>query len=112
LSSAPSGSSSVGQNSDEETTLDIALKIIPKKKVKGNEASVWAEMEVLKGLDHPNIVGADFQAFRQVIEVLYRLNSTNGSNLGRNITCLSNLRKEESSLIGYAHEDGSPRKTL
>ncbi|KAM6495289.1 Protein kinase-like domain containing protein [Amanita muscaria] len=35
---------------------DVALKIIPKKKVKGNEASVWSEMEVLKGLDHPNIV--------------------------------------------------------
>ncbi|KAL1717770.1 kinase-like domain-containing protein [Schizophyllum commune] len=34
----------------------VALKIIPKKKVKGNEASVWGEMEVLKGLDHPNIV--------------------------------------------------------
>ena len=37
-------------------TLDIALKVIPKRKVKGNEASVWAEMDVLKGLDHPNIV--------------------------------------------------------
>ncbi|KAJ6555204.1 CAMK/CAMK1 protein kinase [Mycena vulgaris] len=37
-------------------TKDVALKLIPKKKVKGNEASVWGEMEVLKGLDHPNIV--------------------------------------------------------
>ena len=35
---------------------DVALKIIPKKKVKGNEAAVWGEMEVLKGLDHENIV--------------------------------------------------------
>ncbi|KAJ7653092.1 CAMK/CAMK1 protein kinase [Mycena polygramma] len=35
---------------------EVALKLIPKKKVKGNEASVWGEMEVLKGLDHPNIV--------------------------------------------------------
>ncbi|KAG7440583.1 Pkinase-domain-containing protein [Guyanagaster necrorhizus] len=35
---------------------EVALKMIPKKKVKGNEASVWGEMEVLKGLDHPNIV--------------------------------------------------------
>lgn len=32
------------------------MKVIPKKKVKGNEASVWGEMDVLKGLDHPNIV--------------------------------------------------------
>ena len=37
-------------------TKEVALKIIPKKKVKGNEESVWGEMEVLKGLDHPNIV--------------------------------------------------------
>ncbi|KAJ3576807.1 hypothetical protein NP233_g186 [Leucocoprinus birnbaumii] len=37
-------------------TKEVALKVIPKKKVKGNEASVWSEMEVLKGLDHPNIV--------------------------------------------------------
>jgi calcium/calmodulin-dependent protein kinase I len=37
-------------------TKDVALKLIPRKKVKGNEESVWGEMEVLKGLDHPNIV--------------------------------------------------------
>ncbi|KAF8995951.1 kinase-like domain-containing protein [Cyathus striatus] len=37
-------------------TKEVALKIIPKKKVKGNEASVWGEMDVLKGLDHPNVV--------------------------------------------------------
>ena len=30
--------------------------MIPKKKVKESEANVWGEMEVLKGLDHPNIV--------------------------------------------------------
>lgn len=41
---------------DSGVTRDVALKVIPKKKVKGNEASVWGEMEVLKGLDHPNIV--------------------------------------------------------
>ncbi|KAF8436271.1 kinase-like domain-containing protein [Boletus edulis BED1] len=38
------------------TTKEVALKVIPKKKVKGNEEAVWGEMEVLKGLDHPNIV--------------------------------------------------------
>lgn len=37
-------------------TKNVALKVIPKKKVKGNEEAVWGEMEVLKGLDHPNIV--------------------------------------------------------
>ena len=43
-------------SSDSGITIDVALKVIPKKKVKGNESSVWGEMEVLKGLDHPNIV--------------------------------------------------------
>ena len=41
---------------DSGVIKDVALKIIPKKKVKGNEAAVWGEMEVLKGLDHGNIV--------------------------------------------------------
>jgi len=36
--------------------IDVALKVIPKKAVKGNEDVVWGEMEVLRGLDHPNIV--------------------------------------------------------
>jgi calcium/calmodulin-dependent protein kinase I len=43
---------------DSGVVKDVALKIIPKKKVKGNEAAVWGEMEVLKGLDHGNIVRA------------------------------------------------------
>lgn len=34
----------------------VALKVIPKKRVKGNEQAVWSEMSVLDGLDHPNIV--------------------------------------------------------
>ncbi|THH26794.1 hypothetical protein EUX98_g7393 [Antrodiella citrinella] len=61
-SSAASSSSSRASDAKSSTgsnapaTLDVALKVIPKKKVKGNESSVWGEMEVLKGLDHPNIV--------------------------------------------------------
>lgn len=43
-------------STDAPLNVDVALKVIPKKKVKGNESSVWGEMEVLKGLDHPNIV--------------------------------------------------------
>ncbi|KAH9167908.1 kinase-like domain-containing protein [Lactarius sanguifluus] len=53
------GSSPTTRGSGEPSlgvTHEVALKIIAKKKVKGNEASVWGEMEVLKGLDHPNIV--------------------------------------------------------
>ncbi|CAG7852401.1 Calcium/calmodulin-dependent protein kinase Short=CMPK [Serendipita indica DSM 11827] len=51
--------SSVGlaaQNVRPGESRDVALKVIPKKKVKHNEDSVWGEMNVLKGLDHPNIV--------------------------------------------------------
>ncbi|KAJ7596053.1 kinase-like domain-containing protein [Mycena floridula] len=56
--SSPSKKSSRASSPAPASTLtkDVALKMIPKKKVKGNEASVWGEMEVLKGLDHPNIV--------------------------------------------------------
>ena len=56
LGRSPSPSPSSGKNGTGRLTKDVALKMIPKKKVKGNEASVWGEMEVLKGLDHPNIV--------------------------------------------------------
>lgn len=38
------------------TKLQVALKAISKKRVKGNEAAVWGEMEVLRGLDNPHIV--------------------------------------------------------
>ena len=34
----------------------VALKVIKKKNVKGNEASVWTEIDLLTGLDHPNII--------------------------------------------------------
>ena len=35
-----------------DVTREVALKAIPKKKVKGNEEIVWSEMRVLQGLDH------------------------------------------------------------
>jgi calcium/calmodulin-dependent protein kinase I len=47
----------------------VALKVIPKKRVKGNEASVWGEMEVLRGLDHPNIVSLLLFSFRLCVGV-------------------------------------------
>ncbi|KAH7097089.1 Pkinase-domain-containing protein [Auriculariales sp. MPI-PUGE-AT-0066] len=39
-----------------EPQIEVALKVIPKKKVKGHENAVLGEMDVLKGLDHPNVV--------------------------------------------------------
>ena len=55
----PPSRKSSGTGSGEPSpvvTHEVALKIIAKKKVKGNEESVWGEMDVLRGLDHPNIV--------------------------------------------------------
>jgi serine/threonine protein kinase len=68
---------------DGEKT-EVALKVISKKQVKGNEAAVWSEMEVLKGLDHPNIV--EFQAFGFSTEAVLkgariRCTSTSGLSL-------------------------------
>jgi len=34
---------------------EVALKAIPKQKVKENEESVWGEMRVLQGLHHLNM---------------------------------------------------------
>jgi hypothetical protein len=51
-----SGTGSSPTTTTPVVTHEVALKIIAKKKVKGNEASVWGEMDVLRGLDHPNIV--------------------------------------------------------
>jgi hypothetical protein len=81
---------------------DVALKVIPKKKVKECEANVWGEMKVLKGLDHPNIVRTivfkiDSTVYNGLI-FLSRLNSTNGLNPGQNITSHLNLQLAVNSL--------------
>jgi calcium/calmodulin-dependent protein kinase I len=39
-----------------DSVRPVALKVIPKKLVKGEESNVFDEIEVLKGLDHPGIV--------------------------------------------------------
>ncbi|KAL5495910.1 CMK2_3 [Sanghuangporus weigelae] len=57
--SSRSASSSRAQSPARQSsgiTKDVALKVIPKKKVKGNGEAIWGEMEVLRGLDHPNVV--------------------------------------------------------
>ena len=56
LASFTKATKSSSSANDEGLSIEVALKVIPKKKVKGNESSVWGEMEVLRGLDHPNIV--------------------------------------------------------
>lgn len=37
-------------------TREVALKVIPKKKVKGNESAVWGEMEVISGNWSPTVM--------------------------------------------------------
>ena len=38
-----------GANVRSGETREVALKVIPKKKVKGNDSVVWGEMEVISG---------------------------------------------------------------
>jgi len=45
------------QTAPGDVTREVALTAIQKNKAKGNKESVWCEMWVLQGLDHPNIVG-------------------------------------------------------
>ena len=59
IPSSPSKKSRSPDRVSSGIVKDVALKVIPKKKVKESEANVWGEMEVLKGLDHPNIVSID-----------------------------------------------------
>ncbi|PVF95792.1 Pkinase-domain-containing protein [Serendipita vermifera] len=46
----------VAQRMPTGESRNVALKVISKKKIKGNENSVWSEMNILKDLDHKNIV--------------------------------------------------------
>ena len=41
------------QTPPEDVICEVALKAIPKKRIRGNEEKVWSEMRVL---DHPDIV--------------------------------------------------------
>ena len=88
---------------------DVALKIIPKKKVKGNEAAVWGEMEVLKGLDHENIVRTIRPLSRVPPHTYTRSSSTSGSNREPSIISRLSLLPAESSLNESAPEGSSPR---
>ena len=92
-------------------TKDVALKIIPKKKVKGNEAAVWGEMEVLKGLDHENIVRAAQPFLLIPPHAPPRSNSTSGSSRGPSTIFRSNSLQVENFLNGSAHEESSPSLT-
>lgn len=92
--------SSKNTEGDSGVTVEIALKVIPKKKVKGNEDSVWGEMEVLKGLDHKNIVSSlvGRPMMPQDRRASLRSSSTSGSNLAQSTTYRSNSLSAENYL--------------
>ena len=102
---------------------EVALKVISKKKVKGNDASVWGEMEVLKGLNHPNIVGGVFNLLPFHGALLLSINSTialpffrssfmNVSSPDQNIIFRSNSLWVGSSSSAYCKRVSSRRVTL
>ena len=111
-SSSSSVVSKGSKNAEDSGTIkDVALKIIPKKKVKGNEAAVWGEMEVLKGLDHGNIVRAAQPLLRIPPHTFSRSSSTSGSSREPSTISRSSSLQAESSLNGSAHEESSPSLT-
>ena len=107
--SATSKGSKHSENSG--VVKDVALKIIPKKKVKGNEAAVWGEMEVLKGLDHENIVRPVQIFWRTPPHTFLRSNSTSGLNQEPNTISPLNSLLAENSSNGLAREESSQRPT-
>lgn len=109
--SASSVTSKGSKNGEDWVVREVALKIIPKKRVKGNEAAVWGEMEVLKGLDHKNIVRSAQPLRRISPHTSPRSSSTSGSNRGPSIISPSNLQPVESSSKESARGVNSPRLT-
>ena len=96
---------------DPGIVKDVALKVIPKKKVKGNEAAVWGEMEVLKGLDHKNIASHFRTLLNVPPHVFLRSSFTNGSNQGPSTISPLNSQRVESSLSESAREEDSRKQT-
>ena len=45
-----------GQTAPGDLMREVALKVIPKQKVKENEEGMWSEMRVLQGLHHLSMV--------------------------------------------------------
>ena len=69
-------------------------------------------MEVSKGLDHPNIVsGAVGSSTSSSLTLkVFRLNSTNGLNLGQSITSHSNSPSEGSCSSDYCRRGSLPKR--
>lgn len=88
----------------------VAIKVIPKRNVKGHFDMVYAEMKVLEGLSHPNVIGF-FEWFesRYVSAILLLLPSPHDlltkSILEKSfIWCLNCKYLENETLHGYAED--------
>lgn len=96
---------------DGGTKKEVALKAIPKKKVKGNEEVVWGEMQVLEGLDHPNIVRCSTiiaSVAYLTMNIWSRSSSMSGLSQDINTTSHSNSRWVANSLNASRNEGNSP----
>lgn len=95
-------------------TRDVALKVIPKKKVKGNEDVVWGEMDVLKGLDHPNIVSHPKPRIllrHNGAQLTFQLRSNSTSGLNQEINTIFHLNSlwVENYSSGYPVKESLPK---
>lgn len=98
----------------------VAIKIILKKNVKGNERMVWDELDMLQRLKHPHIVkfvdSFESKVGQETLDSCLFLPSTarlklTVETLTRTNTILSqSLQLEESFLIGSASKESLPRR--
>lgn len=104
--------------------LEVAVKVIKKKALKGDMEAVFDEVHVLEGLDHPNV--GELQPLGSLVRVVregradpllpaapllssLQSSSTTGSRAGRSSTSSSSSLRAESSLTKSPSAASSPK---
>ena len=90
----------------------VAIKIILKKNVKGNEQMVYDELEMLQRMKHPHIVKFVDWFESRVREEIYAARSTGLLECRTNTISLLNLQPGENCLIVFANRGDSQRGML